>query len=185
MTVEGGGARSRLERLPSMMRRAFSQLRNGRRGPVMLETPMDLAREDVDEAALDAYVPPKSFLSAAGADEVDAAARALVEAQRPVILAGQGVLYAEAWEELAELYTAEVARETDPAARAQRSRQLGRITLNRLRRPEEARKHFEAVLEHAPDDDEALNTLEQIFNQTQEWPALLGIHRRRAKRMTW
>ncbi len=92
-----------VERLPSMMRRAFSQLRNGRRGPVMLETPMDVASEEVDEALVDAYVPPKSFLSAAGSDEVDAAARALVEAQRPVILAGQGVLYAEAWEELREL----------------------------------------------------------------------------------
>jgi acetolactate synthase-1/2/3 large subunit len=92
-----------VERLPSMMRRAFSQLRNGRRGPVMLEVPMDLGREEVDEAALDAYVPPKSFLSAAGPDEVDAAAQAILEAQRPVILAGQGVLYAEAWEELREL----------------------------------------------------------------------------------
>src|SRR5688572_8796320 len=92
-----------VERLPSMMRRAFSQLRNGRRGPVMLETPMDVGSEEIDEALLDAYMPPKSFLSAAGADEVDAAARALVEAQRPVIMAGQGVLYAEAWEELREL----------------------------------------------------------------------------------
>jgi len=92
-----------VERLPSMMRRAFSQLRNGRRGPVMLETPMDVGSEEIDEALVDAYVPPKSFLSAAGSDEVDAAARALIEAQRPVILAGQGVLYAEAWEELLEL----------------------------------------------------------------------------------
>lgn len=92
-----------VERLPSMLRRAFSELRNGRRGPVMLETPMDVAIEEIDEALLDAYVPPKSFLSAAGPDEVDEAARALIEAQRPVILAGQGVLYAEAWEELLEL----------------------------------------------------------------------------------
>src|SRR5262249_2975447 len=54
------------ERLPSMMRRAFSQLRNGRRGPGMLETPMDVSSQEVDDAALDAYVPPKSFRSAAG-----------------------------------------------------------------------------------------------------------------------
>ena len=33
-----------------MMRRAFSQLRNGRRGPVMLETPMDVGNEEIDEA---------------------------------------------------------------------------------------------------------------------------------------
>lgn len=92
-----------VERLPSLMRRAFSQLRNGRRGPVMLETPMDIASEEIDEAALASYVSPKSFRSTAADDEVDAAARALVEAQRPVILAGQGTLYAEAWEELREL----------------------------------------------------------------------------------
>src|SRR5215510_13404474 len=92
-----------VERLPSMMRRAFSQLRNGRRGPVMLETPMDVAGQEIDDALVDTYVPPKSFLSAAGQDEVDAAARTLLEAQRPVIVAGQGVLYAEAWEELREL----------------------------------------------------------------------------------
>jgi acetolactate synthase-1/2/3 large subunit len=92
-----------VERLPSMMRRAFSQLRNGRRGPVMLDTPMDVAGEEIDEAAVAAYVPPKSFLSAAGPDEVEAAAQALLGAERAVLLAGQGVLYAEAWEELKEL----------------------------------------------------------------------------------
>ena len=92
-----------VERLPAMMRRAFSQLRNGRRGPVMVETPMDVAGEEIDEALVEAYVPPRSFSSAAGPDEVDAAARALLSAQRPVILAGQGTLYAEAWEELLEL----------------------------------------------------------------------------------
>ena len=92
-----------VERLPAMMRRAFSQLRNGRRGPVMVETPMDVAGEEIDEALVEAYVPPRSFRSAAGPDEVDAAARALLSAQRPVILAGQGTLYAEAWEELLEL----------------------------------------------------------------------------------
>jgi thiamine pyrophosphate-dependent acetolactate synthase large subunit-like protein len=92
-----------VERLPSMMRRGFSQLRNGRRGPVMIETPMDVAGQDLDDAAVEAYVPPKSFLSAASQDDVEAAAKALVGAERPVLMAGQGVLYAEAWDELREL----------------------------------------------------------------------------------
>ena len=92
-----------VERLPSMMRRAFQALRNGRRGPVMLEVPMDLGREDVDEAVLDAYTSPRTFRSQADPDEVDAAARMLAEAQRPVLLAGQGVLYAEGTEELRAL----------------------------------------------------------------------------------
>src|SRR6185369_1954988 len=88
-------------------------------------------------------------------------------------------LEAEAWEELSELYAAQVARESDPKRQAERHRQLGRLALHRLHRPEEARKHFEEVLRVAGDDEEAMSTLEQIFNATQEWPALLNVYRRR------
>jgi thiamine pyrophosphate-dependent acetolactate synthase large subunit-like protein len=91
------------ERLPDMMRRAFSALRNGRRGPVMLEVPMDVGREEIDESAIDAYKSPKSHRSMADPDDVRTAAQALVDAERPVILVGQGVLYAEAWDELRQL----------------------------------------------------------------------------------
>lgn len=89
---------------------------------------------------------------------------------------------AEAWEELAELYAGQVTREADPERRAERHRKLGRIALNRLRRPEDARRHFEAVLEHQPEDDEALSTLEQIFTQAQSYPELLAVYRRREGR---
>ena len=92
-----------VERLPSMMRRAFSQLRNGRLGPVMLETPMDVTREDVDDAAVEGYVPPKRFASMAGPEEVAQAVDLLLAAKRPVLFAGQGALYAEAWDDLREL----------------------------------------------------------------------------------
>lgn len=91
------------DRMPSMMRRAFSQLRNGRRGPIMLETPMDVANLEVNDALIDAYVPPTSYPSQAGPAEVEAAVAALLAAKAPVFLAGQGVLYAEAWDELREL----------------------------------------------------------------------------------
>ncbi|MCC7372281.1 MAG: thiamine pyrophosphate-requiring protein [Chloroflexi bacterium] len=92
-----------VERLPSMMRRAFSQLRNGRLGPVMLDTPMDVTREDVDDAAVEAYVPPKRFVSQADPAGVAQAVELLLAAERPVLFAGQGVLYAEAWDDLREL----------------------------------------------------------------------------------
>src|SRR5262249_23335688 len=49
----------------------------------------------------------------------------------------------------------------------------------RLHRPDEARKHFEAVLAQSADDEEALTTLEQIFNTTQEWPQLVAVYRKR------
>jgi tetratricopeptide (TPR) repeat protein len=89
---------------------------------------------------------------------------------------------AEAWEELVELYVAEVARETDPEKQAERHRKLGRITLQRLHRTDDARKHFEALLERKADDEEALSTLEQIFTQAQAYPSLLAIYRKREGR---
>jgi acetolactate synthase-1/2/3 large subunit len=85
------------------MRRAISLMRMGRPGPVMVEIPADVLGEDVPDSALDAYRPVKRTTAGANVRDVEAAARALREARRPVILAGQGVLYAHAWDDLIEL----------------------------------------------------------------------------------
>ena len=90
------------DRLPDAMRRAFSRLRMGHQGPVMLELPADLATAEVDETAL-AYQPVSSTRSAADTRDVESAARAILAAGNPAIFAGQGVLYAEATPELVEL----------------------------------------------------------------------------------
>jgi acetolactate synthase-1/2/3 large subunit len=89
--------------LPQVLRRAFSALRMGRLGPVMVEIPDDVAREEVEADLHEAYRPVKTSRAGANPADVEAAARALVEARRPVIQAGQGVLYAEATAELVEL----------------------------------------------------------------------------------
>ncbi len=88
--------------IPEMMRRAFSLLRSGRPGPVMLEVPRDVAVDEVGDSALD-YVPVKATRSAGDPGDIAEAARLLLAARRPVIHAGQGVLYAEATEELLDL----------------------------------------------------------------------------------
>ncbi|MCY4525476.1 MAG: thiamine pyrophosphate-requiring protein [Anaerolineaceae bacterium] len=85
-----------------VMRRAFNALKSGRFGPVMVEIPDDLALAEVDEAALD-YVPVKAARAAGDPQDIAEAARAFVEADCPVLLAGQGVLYADASDELVEL----------------------------------------------------------------------------------
>ena len=87
--------------VPEVMRRAFSQLRNGRPGPVLVEVPVDLFREDVP----DDWVYTPSFATRTGPDPiaVDEAAAVLSAAERPIIYAGQGVHYAEAWDELRTL----------------------------------------------------------------------------------
>ncbi|OYV39602.1 MAG: hypothetical protein B7Z80_06790 [Rhodospirillales bacterium 20-64-7] len=84
------------------MRRAFSALKNGRLGPVMVEVPRDIVDLDAgDEADRYRAIPPSR--SAPDPQDVERAAKRLLEAAHPMILAGQGVLYAEASAELTEL----------------------------------------------------------------------------------
>ena len=85
-------------RMPEMMRRAFSYLRNGRPGPVMLEIPRDVGNSEIDDGF--EYRPPQRVRSAGDPAAVDAVVAALLKAKCPVIQVGQGVLYAEATEEL-------------------------------------------------------------------------------------
>jgi acetolactate synthase I/II/III large subunit len=91
------------EQVSEVMRRAFSLLKTGRPGPVMVEIPADVAGADVGDAAVSGYRPVKASRPAGNPREVAAAARALVDAKRPIIHAGQGVVYAEACAELREL----------------------------------------------------------------------------------
>jgi thiamine pyrophosphate-dependent acetolactate synthase large subunit-like protein len=88
-------------RVSDQMRRAFIQLRMGRPGPVLLETPADVASEDLDDAAFD-YRPMQRVRTGPEPEAVTAAVRLLLAAERPVIHVGQGVLWAEASEELRE-----------------------------------------------------------------------------------
>jgi acetolactate synthase-1/2/3 large subunit len=88
--------------VPEIMRRAFSYMKMGRPGPVLVEIPNDAAIEEFPAAAID-YTAVKRTVAGANVQDVEAAARVLVQAKRPVIVAGQGVLWAEATAELVEL----------------------------------------------------------------------------------
>jgi thiamine pyrophosphate-dependent acetolactate synthase large subunit-like protein len=99
--------------LPSVvsaaMRRAFTQVRNGRPRPVLVEFPVDVLREDVPEPF--EYTPAPRVKVGPDPKDVARVAAALIAAQRPVIYAGQGVHYAKAWPQLkvlAELLEAPV-----------------------------------------------------------------------------
>jgi thiamine pyrophosphate-dependent acetolactate synthase large subunit-like protein len=87
--------------IPSVFRRAFTRLRSGRGGPVLVEIPSDVFAEEVPEP-LD-YRPAARLRTGPDPDAVRAAAKRLIEASRPVIYAGQGVHYAKAWAELLRL----------------------------------------------------------------------------------
>jgi acetolactate synthase-1/2/3 large subunit len=87
--------------IPHIFRRAFSRLRNGRGGPVVVEIPADVWNEQVPEP-LD-YEPVQTTRFGPDPAEVQRAATMLAGAQRLVIYAGQGVHYARAWRELRQL----------------------------------------------------------------------------------
>ena len=91
------------ERVPALMRRAFAALRNGRRGPVVLEVPNDVAGAEIDERTVATYATPRAYRSAADPADVEEAADALAGAEAPVIVAGQGVLFSQASTELRAL----------------------------------------------------------------------------------
>src|SRR6185312_3192413 len=81
------------EQVTEVMRRAFNLLKMGRPGPVMVEIPADVALEQVDDAIVNAYKPVKTTCPAGNEQDIAEAARVLLQARRPVIHAGQGVLY--------------------------------------------------------------------------------------------
>ena len=89
------------DQVPALMRRAFVSLRTGRPGPVMLEIPMDVASEQFDDNLFQ-YSPVKGWRSAGDPADIKRVAAALIAARNPIIRAGNGILYAKAWDELRE-----------------------------------------------------------------------------------
>ena len=89
------------EAVPEAMRRAFTQVRNGRPRPVLVEFPSDLYAEEIPDSFDPAPTPALRY----GPDgaSIEAAADALLAAECPLIYAGQGVHYAKAWDSLKEL----------------------------------------------------------------------------------
>ena len=88
--------------VPDAMRRAFTQVRNGRPGPALLEIPRDILGDTFPDDTFN-YTPTFSTRVAPDLQAVQAAARVLVKAKRPVLYAGQGIHYAQAWQELRDL----------------------------------------------------------------------------------
>ncbi len=87
--------------VPAVLRRAFSQLRNGRPGPVLIEVPADLWNEQLPDGW--SHTPSLTAKSAPDPADIATAAGVLASAERPVIYAGQGVHWAKAWPELRAL----------------------------------------------------------------------------------
>ena len=94
-----------VEALPYILDRAFRLAESGRPGPVLVDIPMDMFSREMEEdlwarTYRDSHATVKPALDPAA---VKAIAKKLVEAERPVLHAGGGILLAQASEELAAL----------------------------------------------------------------------------------
>ena len=90
----------RIDRTVTQIRRAFHVARQGRPGPVLVEMHGDVLGQEAPEGAAASYRPSQAMRFAPARGDVKDAVAALLKAKRPVIWAGQGVLYADACEAL-------------------------------------------------------------------------------------
>ncbi|MBE2185120.1 MAG: biosynthetic-type acetolactate synthase large subunit [Anaerolineae bacterium] len=94
-----------IHELPYIVREAFYIARTGRPGPVLIDIPKDIQNEKIEfvypegEIRLPGYRPPQKALP----DEIEAALELINAAQKPVILAGHGILMSGAMAEVREL----------------------------------------------------------------------------------
>ena len=98
--ITGSAVRAeRADSLPLLLQGAFARARNGARGPIMVELPTDLLLGPASWSP-ESYREPRRTAPQADPGDLRRILDALLAAKNPVILAGQGVLYADACEEL-------------------------------------------------------------------------------------
>jgi acetolactate synthase-1/2/3 large subunit len=97
-----------IARLPDMLRTAIRMAVSGVTGPVHLDIPAELTfftKEDLPDVELYAELEFKKYPACRIApvpQDIERLMKAIVQAKRPLILAGGGVVASEAWDELVE-----------------------------------------------------------------------------------
>ncbi|KRD22930.1 glyoxylate carboligase [Streptomyces sp. Root264] len=87
--------------VPGVFQQAFHLMRSGRPGPVLIDLPVDVQRTEI-EFDPDTYAPLPVYKPAATRPQIEKALRMLNASERPLIIAGGGVITADATELLLE-----------------------------------------------------------------------------------
>lgn len=98
----------RYDKIPETMRRAFRIATTGRPGAVHVAFPQEVMNSEVPGDGSDIYAEPAcrafpSYRQRAERSELERAADLLAAAERPVLIAGGGVINARAWDDLIAL----------------------------------------------------------------------------------
>jgi acetolactate synthase-1/2/3 large subunit len=94
---------TRADELPFVLHRAWNQMLSGRPGPVLLDIPMDVQADSADVQLPDPAKREARRGPRPAGDDIARAADLLLSAERPVIVAGGGVITAEASAELRDV----------------------------------------------------------------------------------
>ena len=94
--------------IPSVIKEAFHIASTGRPGPVLVDVPKDVQQEDVEIGDRFEYpetvdLPGYKPNMEGHTSQIKRAAKLIEESERPVILAGHGIIFSGAYEELREL----------------------------------------------------------------------------------
>jgi len=87
--------------VPGTFQQAFHLMRSGRPGPVLIDLPIDVQQAEI-EFDVETYAPLPLYKPAATRAQIDRALDLLDEADRPLIVAGGGVINADAADLLVE-----------------------------------------------------------------------------------
>jgi tartronate-semialdehyde synthase len=87
--------------VPRVFQQAFHVMRSGRPGPVLIDLPIDVQTAEI-EFDLDTYEPLPVYKPKASRRQIEKAMAMLNEAERPLIVAGGGIINADACDLLVE-----------------------------------------------------------------------------------
>ena len=144
---------TRGEQMPVTVREAWKTMVTGRPGPVVVDVPFDIFKEDTGAETPDPKAWTENISCKAGADPegVVKAAKMLMEAKRPVIMVGQGCRYGEASKrllKLAEKYQIPVAGSASGlgAIPAEHPLALGLVARNGMYQANQATRNADVIL---------------------------------------
>ena len=87
--------------VPMVFQKAFHLMRSGRPGPVLIDLPVDVQVAEI-EFDIDTYAPLALYKPAATRAQIERALTMLNESERPLIVAGGGIINADASAELVD-----------------------------------------------------------------------------------
>jgi acetolactate synthase-1/2/3 large subunit len=144
---------TRGEQMPLTIREAWKTMVTGRPGPVVLDVPFDIFKEDTGAETPDprGWVENISCKPGADPEGVEKAAKLLMEAKRPVIFVGSGCRFGEASKrllKLAEKYQIPVAGSASGlgAIPAEHKLALGLVARNGMYQANQATRQADVIL---------------------------------------